>query len=49
MAGEQLKLDPQVMRMGAFDRLAGQAAVENPGVVARITKNIEGTEDTQDS
>lgn len=42
MAGEQLKLDPQVMQMGMFDRLAGQAAVENPGLVARITKNIEG-------
>lgn len=42
VAGQQLNLDPAVMRTGMFDRLAGQAAVENPGLVERITRNIEG-------
>ncbi len=42
VAGQQLNLDPATLRSGIFDRLAGQAAVENPGLVERITRNIEG-------
>jgi len=38
LAGNQLNLDPK--KFPARDRVAGQKAAENPGLVERITKNI---------
>jgi len=38
LAGSQLNLDPK--KFPPRDRVAGQKAAENPGLVERITKNI---------
>jgi hypothetical protein len=47
IAGQQLQIDPATLRTGLFDRMAGQAAVENPGLVERIAKNIDSEDPLQ--